>query len=527
MIQNMKKIICILAAAICLSGCIGKFEEYNRNPYQPTTVPVRDLLSSMFNVYASPQQNECQFNNCMWACYSGQITAPHNWGKGTATFAYFNAEEGWNQSTTNTFFTKIYSNYFIIKESTKEEGIIYAIAQLTRIFAMQEVASLQGPIPYTKVRAGDIYVEYDDEETVWKAMFDDLDGVIRTLTDAGSGVNDDLNEIDQIYGGDCRRWLKFANTLKLRMAMRISGIAPEYARTKAEEAVASGVLSGIDDSAYDTTNSGQTNNGYKIVDGWGELKANACLVSYMNGYADPRRAAYFTEADESLGGGYIGVRSGTNEPPVPADYNGYSSFRIARVANKGLKDAGANPMPIMYASEAWFLRAEGALRGWDMGGTAGELYEEGIRKSFEEFDVAGADEYMADSEKRPGNHTDPKSSIDSYTNQSTVTIAWNEGDTFQTKLERIITQKWIANLLNPLEGWSDFRRTGYPKIFPPVKSASQDGCGLQRQMRRLHFPESEYNGNRANTEAACAFLPGGQDSDNADLWWALKSNGQY
>ena len=57
MIQNMKKIICILAAAICLSGCIGKFEEYNRNPYQPTTVPVRDLLSSMFNVYASPQQN--------------------------------------------------------------------------------------------------------------------------------------------------------------------------------------------------------------------------------------------------------------------------------------------------------------------------------------------------------------------------------------------------------------------------------------------------------------------------------------
>ena len=184
-------------------------------------------------------------------------------------------------------------------------------------------------------------------------------------------------------------------------------------------------------------------------------------------------------------------------------------------------------MPIMYASEAWFLRAEGALRGWDMGGTAGELYEEGIRKSFEEFDVAGADEYMADSEKRPGSHTDPKSSMDSYTNQSTVTIAWNEGDTFQTKLERIITQKWIANLLNPLEGWSDFRRTGYPKIFPPVKSASQDGCGLQRQMRRLHFPESEYNGNRANTEAACAFLPGGQDSDNADLWWALKSNGQY
>ena len=262
--------------------------------------------------------------------------------------------------------------------------------------------------------------------------------------------------------------------------MRISGIAPEYARTKAEEAVASGVLSGIDDSAYDTTNSGQTNNGYKIVDGWGELKANACLVSYMNGYADPRRAAYFTEADESLGGGYIGVRSGTNEPPVPADYNGYSSFRIARVANKGLKDAGANPMPIMYASEAWFLRAEGALRGWDMGGTAGELYEEGIRKSFEEFDVDGAEEYMADSEKRPGNHTDPKSSMDSYTNQSTITIAWNDVDPFH-EVRGILLQL----LTGKFDGAVVASRSGEHR-FKPLQRHIQIRLHIVRQGKGTH-----------------------------------------
>ena len=58
-------------------------------------------------------------------------------------------------------------------------------------------------------------------------------------------------------------------------------------------------------------------------------------------------------------------------------------------------------------------------------------------------------------------------------------------------------------------------------------SASQDGCTLERQMRRLKFPQTEYEGNNANTTAACAFLPGGADSHNADLWWAKKSNGQY
>ena len=110
----MKKIyfiLLLLAGILSVSGCTGKFEEYNRNPYQPSKVPVSNLLAQMLNVYASPQQNECQFNNCMWACYSGQITAPNSWGRGYKLFAYFAAEEDYNQSTTNTFFTKIYSNF--------------------------------------------------------------------------------------------------------------------------------------------------------------------------------------------------------------------------------------------------------------------------------------------------------------------------------------------------------------------------------------------------------------------------------
>jgi hypothetical protein len=89
----MNKIIKYIGASavICLmAGCTTNFEDFNTNPYQPSKVPANTLLSGMFNVYAAPMQNDCQHINCMWACFSGQITAPNTWSKGENLFAYYN-----------------------------------------------------------------------------------------------------------------------------------------------------------------------------------------------------------------------------------------------------------------------------------------------------------------------------------------------------------------------------------------------------------------------------------------------------
>ena len=178
----MNKIIRNIGAgvAMCLMmvGCTTNFEEYNTNPYQPGKVPANSLLSTMFKVYASPQQNDCQAINCMWAWFSGQITAPYDWGKGRNLFAYYNAMEDHNRASWGTIYGQIYPNFFRIEEATEKKGVIYAMAQLTRIYAMQLMASLQGPIPYSKVTSGDIKSLYDDEPTAWRAMFDDLDNMI-------------------------------------------------------------------------------------------------------------------------------------------------------------------------------------------------------------------------------------------------------------------------------------------------------------------------------------------------------------
>ena len=147
-------------------------------------------------------------------------------------------------------------------------------------------------------------------------------------------------------------------------------------------------MESVGDSSYDTTNGGINENGYAIVSGWPEVRANACLVSYMNGYNDPRRPAYFTPQTQTAAGGYVGVRSGSAEIPEPTVYANYSKLFIA--TDKTL------PQPVMYAAEAAFLRAEGALKGWNMGGDAKTFYEKGVRLSFEEFGVSGADDYLAD-----------------------------------------------------------------------------------------------------------------------------------
>ena len=507
------------AAVLLMASCTTKFEEYNTNPYEPAAIPAVSLLATMFQAYASPQQNDCQMNNTMWACHSGQVTAPQNWNKGKQLFAYYNAVEDHNQYSYNKYFEQIYTNFFRIETITEKKGVVYAIARLTRVFAMMRVASLQGPLPYTQVKQGATEAPYDDEPTAWHAMFDDLDASIVALKEAGGMIFPDLVNEDQFFGGDTSKWLRFANTLKLRMALRISGKEPDYAKQKAEEAVRDGVMETVSDSSWDTTNSNQGVNGYNVIDGWGEVRANACLVSYMNGYSDPRREKYFTEQKVNEDGGYIGVRSGSTEIPQTADYTKYSRLLIA--TNK------AAPQPVMYAAEAYFLRAEGALKGWNMNGTPKDLYEQGIRVSFEEFQASGVENYLKDATSKPGNYTDPTGKTgDDYQNKSQITIKWDDNATEAQKLERILTQKWIACFLDPMMGWADYRRTTYPQIFPATSSDNSD-CTLERGQRRLHFAQKEYNTNKANTEAAVKMIDGGKDSNGADLWWALKANGQY
>ena len=186
----------------------------------------------------------------------------------------------------------------------------------------------------------------------------------------------------------------------------------------------------------------------------------------------------------------------------------------------------------MKVAEGYFLRAEGALRGWSMGGSAKDLYEEGIRISIKnelayKGSIAGVtsisdaeiDAYLNGTSGQI-DFVDPVKAENSIKAMNTLGVKWDEGASKEEKLQRIITQKWIANYPLGLEAWAEYRRTGYPELYPCIDNLSPSGVDSKRGMRRLRFPYTEVQNNHSNYQQGVSYLKnGGPDNEATDLSW--------
>jgi hypothetical protein len=245
---------------------------------------------------------------------------------------------------------------------------------------------------------------------------------------------------------------------------------------------------------------------------YGDNRSSADMTTYMNAYSDPRRAAYF-EVSGFSGGGFHGFRCGLVLLDI-TQFQNYSIFKIDR----------ETPLQWMNAAEVMFLRAEGALRGWNMGGTAQEFYEKGVITSFEQWGMSGAAAYLANSTGFPDGYTDPAGTY-SYSSQLTdVTVRWDPADesNFERSLERIIIQKWLANFMIGHEAWSDRRRTGYPRMIPVAVNMSGGLLTDDGIPRRCPYPNSETITNGANYAKGVEMLGVGGDNIATRLWWDCK-----
>lgn len=397
-----------------------------------------------------------------------------------------------------------------------------AIADIAKVAVMHRVTDTYGPIPYTNLASNEMTRPYDAQSKVYAAFFEELEAAIDLLYgfSGGSTSTAVLANFDDVLGGNVANWIRFANTLRLRLAMRVAYADPQLARTQAEAAAAHpmGFITSTVQLNKPATGAWEYPM-YKIQYDFGDSAAGATILAYMNGYNDPRRAYYFTR---NADGDYHGVRSGIDLSQTSnSEYTG-SNATLS-------KFNCTNNDPIVWAkpAEAYFLLAEGALRGWNMGGDAQSFYEQGIAQSFATEGAGSADGYISDSGSTPAPFTDKVNSANSATAPSNITIAWNSGATFEQNLERIITQKYIAIFPDGQEAWSEFRRTGYPKVFPVVYNGNQGQVSTSTQIRRLDFPSSEYSTNGANVQAAVSTLNSESSSASGDnggtkLWWDKK-----
>lgn len=508
-ISNTVKILATAALGLCAAACTGNFEEMNIPPYRPTYVTPEQLLAPMMRNIINTHENDSQMIDQMIGMEYGGYTAANTvWG-GSGAFATYNPRQGWLGSMYGTMFQKTYGNWAIVRNSTDGVGAVYQLAQIIRVASMLKVTDTYGPIPYTKVNGQDVAVAYDSQEEIYLAMLDDLkaaiDGIQAYIADNGAtGLLDGYDV--STYNGDLSKWAKYANSLRLRMAIRMSGTnQAALAQQIAEEAV-NHVAGLIETNADNLEIAPESKNPYTQSTDWneGELRANASIVSYMNGYADPRRAAYFTQVN----GKYVGLRSGMETPGAA-----YTN----RASKMFFKEGTSTKMLVMCAAEVAFLKAEGALKGWNMGGTAESFYEQGVTLSFEQHGATSVSAYLS-SDTAPAEHVDDYNSSYSIAATSTVGPAWDGND----QLERILIQKWIAMYPYGFEAWCDIRRTGFPKLFPVADNLSNGVVSTQRGMRRVPFSRAEFDTNNANVTAAIALL-GGEDTGATDLWWAKKN----
>jgi hypothetical protein len=528
---NIKRIPAVVSLCSCLllAACTANFEEFNTHPTNPSpdamTAPERvgTLFPSILYLMHNFQENDNQMiEQMVLNQYGGYMAVTNNW-QGT-NFGTFNPSAGWVEYPFDKLFTKFYANYFKIREITEQKGYIYAWANIIRVAVMLRVTDIYGPIPYSQMGDGQLAVPYDDVKTVYHRMIDDLNSSIVALTlflSENSGRENPMAEFDAVYGGNFSQWIKFANSLKLRMAVRIAAVDTEYAKEVMTQAIAGGTIeSNADNAKLPTTD----NPYYKAAFDWQDLAVNAVLSAYMNGLNDPRLPAYMTKA--SMIDLYQGVRMGINNI-MKMIYGSAAYFSKPNVTT-------GSPLPVFCAAEVDFLKAEAALRGWIAGGEteAKSHYLKGIARSMEQHGVA-AGTYATDTVS-PEAYTDMVTSI--TVKISKITTSWDDVDTLaNTRLAKIITQKWIANYPLGLEAWCDFRRTGFPQLFSAQNNLSTDNSiGVidnslfnattykSRLVRRLPYPVSEYNGNPVHVAAAVATMLGGPDKGSTDLWWAKK-----
>ena len=513
----------IASLAVAATACTGDYEDINSNPYEPGDLTGDDYaLSSQLNNIAgcvmSSDVNTIQFTDALLGGTLGGYFSDAN-SSFENSFARYNPTNDWSRvfMKSDRIIPTLYANLGQVEMLGEKAGdpVPYAVATVIKIAAMSRVTDTYGPIPYSAIgETTDLAVPYDSQKDVYNEFFTELSEAIETLdTHRGSALSP---MGDYVYGGDINKWVKFANSLKLRLAMRVSFVDRKLSRQMAEEAIKGGVIESNADNATWKYFSTLTNPLYTAVmynssgsETGGDTHAAADIICYMNGYDDPRREAYFLKSTFD-GIDYVGLRRGWET------FNKSWGFSFSGVGVKA-----NDPLIWMTASEVAFLRAEGAaIHNFDMGGNAADFYNSGIALSFEQWGVAGAEAYMQNSTARPQAYVDPTEQNPYNGALSDITIKWDDSANSETKLERIITQKWIALYYNGNEAWAELRRTGYPKLIPVEYNGSGGVVDSNKGPQRMPYPQEEYTNNSYTVTSAVNNLLGGPDNMATKMWWA-------
>jgi hypothetical protein len=510
--------------ALLLSACTDNFVSTNTNPYQISDESLEQDFNHVGAFYPSMLDNifnDQIADNLAHESFVGHLGTPTPFVSNRNNTTYYIT---WGDPYWNGVYNNIMAPARQVIAIAEEGGYdaFTAWAKLIRVVGASRLSAYHGPIIYSQYGSTSQEIMYDSEETLYNTWFAELDEII-TVFNANKDYTG-LTKFDASYAGDVSKWIKVANSWRLFLAMRISKVKPDLAKTQGEKAISDpgGLITTLDDAWNLSLYGGPFKPG-RVCFGWGDTRMGAAMESVLGGYEDPRVDKFFDPAaDNSLYADhpdfpYKGIQSGA--------YLVAKDDRLTYSTLDGQFDPAGNnyggKRRMLMPSDVLFTLAEASLRGWAGAGAAQANYENGIRASFTEWGAGGVDDYLQNNAGVPLNYVDPKEPKNNFTNRMTVTVKWDEGASNEVKLDKILTQKWISSVHNTIEVWVDHRRTGYPKLPYVSKNDSDATWGVipaNDFLRRMPFINSERENNPGGVADATAKL-GGPDQIGTRLWW--------
>lgn len=470
---------CLLILA--LTACTEHYEELNTDPNSLTNVPYKALITNaqinIVNTY-----NPILNGVVSWARYNVRDVYVHDdryalTGAGTN----FGDYDGHLKDLDAAMKLAI----------AAEDHNSMAVAKILTAYAFHNITDWYGDIPYSEALAGDsksnqiIFPKYDTQASIYADLIVQL-----KAANAMIDPNENIGTADVWFAGDMMMWKRFANSLLLRIYMRMSNVDPATARDGIEEIAADAatypIINSVENAAfkYWMPDDATYRSPYWMNPVQAPTQENvtsAFLVDFMKAHNDLERLAVYAEPASNTGE-YMGLPLGTLGQNTPdLSIMGVDEFRSLD-----------SPTRIMRYSEVMFILAEAALNGWSVGITAQGAYEAAITASFDEYgiDVGG---YLSEPD-----------------------VDFNGGS---DQRELIGEQKWVALYPDGNQGWAEVRRTGFPTYVATTEPVETlfPGKGV---IKRMPYPSSEAINNPENFSEALARQAGIIDEKfGKGVWW--------
>jgi len=529
----MKKVILLsILVMIILFGCSKKqLDEINTDPTKSnaSNFDPNNLLSTAQLKFSNKGYYQLLYQSTMMQLLASTYYYYNNGDKyiNVGSFTDYQGrifEEGYAEASTIREMQRLATE----KDADKYSNLIN-IGDIMFVLILQRITDTYGDVPYSeaaKARQGIKYPIYDKQEDIYNSMLSDLEKAITNLN-----PDKPLPTADLFYKGDINKWRKFGYSLMIRVAMRLSKIKPDIARTWVEKASTNG-FSDVSDNAIlitDASIPGTQNSSsvaLRVFSDYIEVKWSKTLIDYLRDTGDPRLAVIGEIPQDGLAKNINQTLSGNTDPSVQIGLpNGYDLLGGKSDISKhpsypGGTGSGADfaplgkysrprtsvylklggPIFVLTYAETEFLLSEAKLKGWSVPGSAAQHYSNGLRGALQSME-------QQDIQARIAPEIISKYVTEHPLNQSDQEMALNQ----------INTQYWVATgtNFNFIESWLNWKRSDYPKLIPINYTGNVTNGTIPR---RIIYLSSEALNNPENYKAAVARLSGG-DALTSRVWW--------